>query len=210
MPAPRKLPPIEAIVALSAEGLTYAQIAERYGVTKYAVAIAMQRTGHVAQKPVVPLDERFWAKVNKRGPVSDGRPDLGPCWLWTASTDDSGYGQFAISAGKVVKAHIVAYKLTNGRVPRGIVLDHLCRVLSCVNPGHLDPVTGRVNILRGLSTAARNAIAIDCIHGHPFSGDNLYEYRGHRMCKTCMRARKKTAAYRERDNARRRKPRPAA
>src|SRR5690348_8449196 len=36
--------------------------------------------------------DRFWAKVDKNGPVPEYRPDLGPCWLWTASTRPSGHG----------------------------------------------------------------------------------------------------------------------
>jgi hypothetical protein len=37
--------------------------------------------------------ERFWAKVDKNGPIPAYRPDLGPCWLWTASKRADGYGQ---------------------------------------------------------------------------------------------------------------------
>lgn len=32
-----------------------------------------------------PLEERFWAKVNKDGPIPEHRPELGPCWVWTGS-----------------------------------------------------------------------------------------------------------------------------
>jgi hypothetical protein len=28
------------------------------------------------------LEERFWEKVDKNGPVPAHRPELGPCWVW--------------------------------------------------------------------------------------------------------------------------------
>ena len=37
------------------------------------------------------LLSRAWAKVNRNGPVPPGRPDLGPCWVWTAARR-FGYG----------------------------------------------------------------------------------------------------------------------
>jgi hypothetical protein len=30
--------------------------------------------------------ERFWSKVDRNGPVPEHRPELGPCWVWTAGT----------------------------------------------------------------------------------------------------------------------------
>jgi len=91
--------------------------------------------------------ERFWSKVEKT--VS--------CWLWTASTR-RGYGQFVIN-NKPTPAHRFAYEQLVGDIPRGLQLDHLCRVRNCVNPEHLEPVTSRENILRGegiCAVAARN------------------------------------------------------
>lgn len=38
---------------------------------------------------------RFWSKVNKNGAVSELRPDLGNCWLWTGNTHE-GYGKFHV------------------------------------------------------------------------------------------------------------------
>lgn len=38
------------------------------------------------------IEERFWAKVDKNGPMPEGRPDLGPCWLWTAAKIHCPYG----------------------------------------------------------------------------------------------------------------------
>ena len=43
---------------------------------------------------------RFWAKVNKDGPIPAHHPELGPCWIWTAATDPKGYGRFGIGMEK--------------------------------------------------------------------------------------------------------------
>src|SRR5687767_3489091 len=51
---------------------------------------------------------RFWAKVNKNGPIPEHRPDLGPCWLWTAALT-KGYGQFRLN-GRMVYAYTFAYE----------------------------------------------------------------------------------------------------
>jgi hypothetical protein len=43
----------------------------------------------------VSIEERFWSKVDKNGPVPAHRPELGPCWVWTGSKiGKSGYGKF--------------------------------------------------------------------------------------------------------------------
>jgi hypothetical protein len=100
----------------------------------------VRRTG----RAVPPTDaERFWAKVDKKGPPSKERPDLGPCWLWTGARGQGGYG----STGKG-GAHRKAYRLTKGPIPPDFQIDHLCYVRNCVNPAHLEAVTRLENIRR--------------------------------------------------------------
>lgn len=65
--------------------------------------------------------ERFWAKVDKRGPVPVAAPHLGPCWIWTAGIGEGGYGQFAPTARQTVRAHRYAYELVVGSIPKGLV-----------------------------------------------------------------------------------------
>lgn len=104
----------------------------------------LARTGTTdAAVRTLPFVERFWAKVDKNGPVSILRPDLGSCWLWTASIS-GGYAHIG-REGSVCRAHLVAYELVIGPVPEGLDLDHLCFVRRCVNPSHLEPVTRSVN-----------------------------------------------------------------
>ncbi len=111
------------------------------------------------------------------------------CWLWTASCFRSGYG-LAWSEGKNKGAHRVVYEHLRGPVPSGLELDHLCRVRSCVNPDHLEPVTRRENVLRGTSPMAFSAKQTHCLRGHELSGGNLrVESNGSRRCKSCDNAR---------------------
>jgi len=99
--------------------------------------------------PVRAPAERFWPKVNKDGPVPEHRPDLGPCWIWTAG-GDYGRGRFAVvgRSGRLLLAHRFAYELLIGPIPEGLTLDHLCMTPLCVNPEHLEPVTQAENSRR--------------------------------------------------------------
>lgn len=89
------------------------------------------------------------------------------CWEWTGAVDLNGYG-VVYGNGRMRKAHRVLYEKANGTVPHGLELDHLCRNRKCVNPDHLEPVTHRENILRGVGTAASRARQTHCKHGHEF------------------------------------------
>lgn len=122
------------------------------------------------------LEERFWPKVLK----SDG------CWLWTASLDSKGYGQIQIgtlASPKTARAHRIAYELTYGEIPEGLVVDHLCRTTRCVNPAHLEAVSFHENLLRGKGGRLRT----HCIKGHAFDSENTAIYEGKRRCRECHR-----------------------
>ena len=111
--------------------------------------------------------------------------DLDQCWDWTGSKV-RGYGIF-MWRGRNIAAHRFAFELLRGPVPDGLDLDHLCRRRHCVNPWHLEPVTRRVNLLRGDTIVARQAAQTHCKHDHPLSGDNLYMEPGtnKRHCREC-------------------------
>lgn len=110
------------------------------------------------------------------------RPDIG-CWEWQGYVKPNGYGQ----AHRNDLVHILMWEHYNGTVPPGLTLDHLCRNRRCCNPAHLEPVTARVNILRGVGFAATNAKKYRCTLGHPLVGKNVYlrPDRHGRMCRTC-------------------------
>lgn len=59
-------------------------------------------------------------------------------------------GCFALSGKKHVLVHRFAYEQVKGPIPEGLFIDHLCRNRGCVNPNHLEPVTNRENVMRGL------------------------------------------------------------
>lgn len=87
--------------------------------------------------PMTP--ERFWSKVNKSGPVPAHRPELGACWLWTGGVVRHckvEYGRTSWKA-RLVLAHRLAWRLTNGPVPDGLEVCHRCDVGRCVRPEHL-------------------------------------------------------------------------
>ena len=82
---------------------------------------------------------RFWAKVNRNGRTV--RPELGPCWEWTAGKFAGGYGAFTERLGtrhkKLRKAHRVAFALAFGEIADGLLVCHRCDNPSCCNPCHL-------------------------------------------------------------------------
>ena len=131
------------------------------------------------RKPRTTTEERFWARVDKSG----------TCWKWQGSSSQ-GYGSFSAD-GRTVRAHRYAYELTVGPIPHGLVLDHLCRVRSCVNPAHLEPVTNVENVLRGAGWAGTNSRKTHCVHGHEYTPENTVPIADGRRCRTCIMAWRK-------------------
>lgn len=78
------------------------------------------------------------------------------CWLWTAAINNMGYGTLAYRQVRYY-AHRFSYEMFVGPIPSGLVLDHLCRHPSCVNPDHLEAVTQQENCMRGLRGRLRGA-----------------------------------------------------
>lgn len=71
---------------------------------------------------------------------------------------------------------------------QGLVTDHLCRNPRCVNPKHLEAVTQKENLLRGLAMGALNKVKTHCKRGHEFNKENTYlRPNQDRVCKKCKK-----------------------
>jgi hypothetical protein len=116
----------------------------------------------------------------------------GGCLIYTGSLNKYGYGNVGVKvADKWItkKAHRVVYEALVGPIPEGLFLDHLCRIRSCCNPAHLEPVTHLENVRRGQGNQYKNRT--DCSAGHPYTPENTRLRNGkERVCLACERRRK--------------------
>lgn len=120
---------------------------------------------------------------------------VGDCWVWTGATNGHGYG-VGTSNKQVVYVHRLTRWIVFGPIEDGLVLDHLCRNPSCVNPLHTEAVTSAVNTARGAGHGSRT----HCPAKHPYDETNTrvwVDKKGYsrRYCIECQNIR--NAAYRQ-------------
>lgn len=112
------------------------------------------------------------------------RPD---CIIWIGALNQKGYGSSNLRGDRSGGVHRMVYEEFVGLVPEGMLIDHLCRVRSCINPDHLEPVTPAENTRRGLTNATKTS----CKNEHEFTDENTYiGPDGQRSCRQCARDRR--------------------
>jgi hypothetical protein len=119
------------------------------------------------------------------------------CWLWAGGFHSEGYGICRVKIdGKWCeeRAHRLMYENMVGKIPVGLVIDHLCRVKSCINPLHLETVTIGENVLRGTGTSAQNAKKSHCPRGHEYDTRQRAHGGFMRGCSVCVRAKARARA----------------
>lgn len=107
------------------------------------------------------------------------------CWEYLGTRDRDGYGRaYVAEQKKTVSAHRLAYSTLKGDLLYGLTLDHICRNHACCNPAHLDQVTSRENIIRGVGKSARGAASEKCWR---CGSDYTLREDGTRYCVPCYR-----------------------
>jgi hypothetical protein len=173
-----------------------------------------------SDKPNIPLTRYHLGRLFSKMRISDRHSYKGdPCWEWTASCNKrTGYAQightFDFGVFNYI-THRVVYEWFVGDIPRGLVIDHLCRIKHCVNPAHLEVVTSATNTARIVWTGKPGGPEqTHCNAGHPFSGDNLkweknYMNNGTRggsamrkVCRACRNERSRINSKKQRDRRR--------
>ncbi len=98
----------------------------------------------MAGKPPAAIADRFWAKVDRRGPDE--------CWPFLGARDKKGYGRFRTGSkrdgsAENTPAHRVAWAIAFGAIPedKPHVL-HRCDNPPCQNPAHLFVGTNADNV----------------------------------------------------------------
>lgn len=131
--------------------------------------------------------DSFWSKVKKTK----------TCWLWTSYVGKNGYGSYGKN-NRSITPHRFVFTLIGKEIPKGMCVDHKCRVRHCVRPSHLRIVTRAVNCMENsISPVALNKKKTKCKNGHKFTTKNTYIKINNktknigRLCRKCTLTKNK-------------------
>lgn len=143
-----------------------------------------------------PAIDRLWGHI-----VLTPGPLPTSCWVCTYAPmrKRGGYTKLSVN-GRVVHTHRFTYEYYVGPIPKGLHLDHLCRVVACCNPDHLEPVTCKENLYRGFSPNILARLSPTCRKGHSMEGVRLQK-NGSRRCPICHAANERERTRRIRRRA---------
>lgn len=96
------------------------------------------------------------------------------CWEYQGPLYPNGYGKLSRKEHGTRLAHRASFIEHTGTDPGIMDVDHLCRNRKCMNPEHLEMVTRRVNLERGLLSTGL------CKNG-------LHEKLSRGSCQQCVR-----------------------
>jgi len=126
-------------------------------------------------------------------------PDHTGCWIW--------YGSGGLTPvhkkrtrpvfgfmGRLWIAARFSYEAFNGPITDGLTVDHICNNELCVNPDHLQLLTGADNTRRYFSAITH------CKSGHEFTEENTkIRANGTRQCRECSRIHGRNWHWKNRD-----------
>jgi hypothetical protein len=78
--------------------------------------------------------------------IANCKEDENGCLVWQGAVNPNGYGSITLIDKQPWRTHRLAYYLTYGDIPEGLIIGHKCDVRTCCNPEHLEAITHNENM----------------------------------------------------------------
>ena len=124
------------------------------------------------------------------------------CWIWVSTIGAGGYGVMSLKlpTRKPYRAHRISYVIHHGPIDPNMVIDHTCRVKSCVNPSHLRMITQRENIRNTKCSSELNKAKKNCPKCAGEYSTNSMGWRYCRKCASVLAKKRRTEARLQKKN----------